>query len=232
MNGTEAGRRSRTRTIVASFGAVLLASALALVPAISASAHDYLVDSTPKAGSTQTTPITEVKLVFDDIVLNLGGNGSSDLVQVTGPGGRHFEDGCPKIIDRDVTVPVSLGGPGKYTVTWQIVSADGHVVSSFITFNYQPPTGTAEAKGATSRPDCGRQDPNAASTAPEPPGQSGNQATQSGSNLVWVVLIIAGIIVALAIAGVVIILATSRRRRGSSEPDAKPGWKPDDADDE
>jgi methionine-rich copper-binding protein CopC len=207
---------SRTRRIprpqraALAAGAAVFAIALALVPVTSASAHDYLVDSSPKAGSTQTTPIKDVSLTFDDIVLNLSGNGSSSLVQVVGPDKRHFETGCPKIEGRVVTTPVELGPSGKYTVTWQIVSADGHVVSSSIAFDYRPST-PSTAKGSATRPSCGQVDAGAASTAPHVPTQS------SPAGNLWIVILIAVIIVAIMIAAVIVLLLTSRRRSGPGE---------------
>ncbi|HEY5223170.1 MAG TPA: copper resistance protein CopC, partial [Microbacteriaceae bacterium] len=104
-------RSTRHTRIFATVAAAFVACGLALAPAASASAHDYLVDSTPKAGSVQTTPLKTVSLTFDDIVLDLSGNGSSALLQVTGPDGAntHFETGCPTIAGRVVSAPVALG---------------------------------------------------------------------------------------------------------------------------
>jgi copper resistance protein C len=202
---------------------ILLIAALVMIPAAGASAHDYLVDSSPEPNSVQTTPIHKVRLTFDDIVLNLSHDGSSALLQVTGPNAsqRHFETGCPTILDRNVTAPVALGGPGKYTVTWQIVSADGHTVSNSIVFTYQPPAGTPEAKGTTSRPVCGKNgstSPSTQAAAPITPTQ-----TNDSGNLGLVVGIGVGIGV-LAIGGVVVIIITSRRKPPAlqAEPASEP----------
>jgi copper resistance protein C len=203
--------RLRRRGPRAAAGAIiLLIAALVIIPATSASAHDYLVDSSPEPNSVQTTPIHKVRLTFDDIVLNLSHDGSSALLQVTGPNAaqRHFETGCPTILDRDVTAPVALGGPGKYTVTWQIVSADGHTVSNSIVFTYRPPAGAPEAKGTTSRPVCGKNGDGASTQAAVP--ITPTQTNDSG-NLGLVVGIGVGIGV-LAIGAVVVIIVTSRRK--------------------
>ncbi|MDQ1579417.1 MAG: copper resistance protein, partial [Microbacteriaceae bacterium] len=61
------------------------AAALSLAPAASASAHDFLIGSSPAANSVQATPLSEVTLTFNDIVLNIGG--SSSIVQVTDASG-------------------------------------------------------------------------------------------------------------------------------------------------
>jgi Uncharacterized protein, homolog of Cu resistance protein CopC len=218
---------SARRGLLAGAFAVLAACALALAPTAGAGAHDYLVDSSPKANSVVTTPLSTVTLTFDDIVLNLSGDGSSALLQVTGPDGaqRHFETGCPTIADRNVSAPVALGGPGKYLVTWQIVSADGHTVSDSIAFTYKPPAGTSEAKGTATRPTCGGARSGSNTT---PAATDGQQNTPNASEL-GIVLTIGGVIVTLAIIGVVIVLLTARRTPRQPASDA--GSDPDSPDD-
>ncbi|MGA0567430.1 copper resistance CopC family protein [Rathayibacter sp. KR2-224] len=197
-------RSLRAVVVVVALAAAAALGALSVTPA---SAHDYLVDSSPKAGSTQTAPLNSVRLTFDDVVLDLSRSGPGALLQVTGPNGAstHFETGCPTVNDRNVTVPVSLGAPGKYQVTWQIVSADGHVVSDSIQFDYAPPAGTPAAKGAASSP-CKGAGASAAPTA----GAGTAQGTVNSGAIV-IVVVIAAVIVLLAIVAVVVILLTRRR---------------------
>ncbi|RIJ54697.1 copper resistance protein CopC, partial [Clavibacter lycopersici] len=171
---------SRRRLGAALAGAALATGALALAGlaqgsgpdgALSASAHDYLVSSSPAAGSTIDAPPSEVTLTFNDVILDLGtaggaggdaasGSGSaaggSSIVQVTGPDaqGTHFETGCATNAGRTVSVPVALGGSGQYTVTWRVVSADGHPVSDSIAFTYQAPAGAAASAGTPDGPGC------------------------------------------------------------------------------
>ena len=189
--------------------AALVAGVLALAPATSASAHDYLVDSTPKAGSVQTQPLDTVTLTFNDIILDLKGDGSGALMQVTGPDARHYETGCPTVLDRVLSVPVSLGAGGKYVVTWQIVSADGHTVSSSIEFTYRPPAGAVASAGSAAGPRCGQLE-TAAPGASTGSGTAGGSTAQSSD--LGIVLGIAIGIVVLALAGVLIVVLTARRR--------------------
>ncbi|NEN05496.1 copper resistance protein CopC [Diaminobutyricibacter tongyongensis] len=196
-------------TVAGGLLAALVAGLLALAPATTASAHDYLVDSTPKAGSVQTQPLDSVTLTFNDIILDLKGNGSGALMQVTGPDARHYETGCATVLDRVLSVPVSLGAGGKYLVTWQIVSADGHTVSSSIEFTYRPPAGTVASAGNAVGPPCGQLETAA-------PGASTGSGTGGGSTAqtsdLGIVLGIAIGIVVLALAGVLIVVLTARRR--------------------
>lgn len=201
---------------------VLAAAVLALAPAAGASAHDYLVASTPKADSTQTTALSKVVLTFDDRVLDLSGDGSSNVVEVTGPGGRHFESGCPTIADTDVSVPVKLGDSGRYTVTWQIVSADGHTVSSSIGFTYDRPEEAVASAGTGSRPTCGDQNSGGGSSASSSTSGAGAgsgsdsttgsaSAGTSSSSELGIALGVGGGIIALALVAVVIVLVRNRQ---------------------
>ncbi|WP_426625627.1 copper resistance CopC family protein [Leifsonia sp. McL0607] len=213
-------RRSGRRGIAA-VGAVLVAAALALVPAAAASAHDYLVETSPASGAVQTDPLTQVSLTFNDRVLDLTGNGSSAILQVTS-GGRYFETGCPTVLDRSVTAPVALGAAGAYTVDWQIVSADGHTVSGTYGFEYRPAAGATPASAGASAPTCGvHATPGAVTATPgavaPTPGETVStsapsvapSSTDSGLPLVIGIGIA---IVIVALVGVVIVILTARRK--------------------
>lgn len=206
--------------LLAGAAGIAAAAALALLPAAAADAHDYLVGSDPAANATVTTPPDAVSLTFNDRVLDLSGTGSTNLLTVTGPGAAttHFETGCATVADTKVSAPVALGGAGDYTVTYQIVSADGHTVSSSYTFAYQPPAGATAAKGSATSP-CGA-DGSAATAAPgatasAPPSAAASTpqptAASNGTDL-GLVIGIAIAIVVLAIVGVVIVLLTARRK--------------------
>lgn len=127
-------------------GVLLLALLCGLGIVAPASAHDFLVTSDPANGSKVSTPLTKVTLSFNDIVLS---KPSAPQLEVVGPDGKHYETGCATAIDRDVSVPVALGPTGTYVATWRIVSADGHPVSTSISFHY---TGPAKAAGAAHAP--------------------------------------------------------------------------------
>ena len=215
----------RTR-LLAGVAGIAAAAALVLAPASVAAAHDYVVGSDPAADSTVTTPPESVTVTFNDRVLDLSGDGSTNLLTVTGPGTgtRHFETGCATVADTKVSAPVALGPAGSYTVTYQVVSADGHTVSSSYAFTYQPPPGTEAAQGTEASPCGATSTPTAApteaaggsgggSTAPATATASTPQPTaaSSGTDLGLVIGIAIGIVL-LAVVGVVIVLLTARRK--------------------
>lgn len=234
-----------TRRRTASIGALTAAVAaivVAVLPVTSASAHDYLISSDPAADSVVSTAIDTVSLTFNDRVLDIGGN--SALVTVTGPDAatRHFETGCATIADTVVSAPVALGAAGKYTVTYQIVSADGHQVSNTLGFTYQPPAGTTPAAG-TEKTACGAStttpsaEPSTSASAPavaqptETAASPQPTAAAATTDYGLVIGIAIGIVV-LALAAVVIVILTSRRKPSSTQdadadPDAPSDSKPE-----
>ncbi|ROP75955.1 hypothetical protein EDF18_2587 [Frigoribacterium sp. PhB107] len=235
-----AGRRPSRAALVAGVVGVGAAGLLALAPVSSASAHDYVVSSTPAEGSTQSAELTEASITFNDVILDLSGTGSSNVLEVTDASGRHFEDGCSATSGATLSTGVALGAAGDYTMTYQAVSADGHTVSASLPFTWAPPAGASVAEGAATRPACDTSDEGAGGdgagqpTASEEPGgaestgavvssasadptdaATGEALVQSAdpdeSNLGLVVGIGIGIVV-LALVAVVVVLVTSRRR--------------------
>jgi methionine-rich copper-binding protein CopC len=200
----ESGRDSRIlRRRTGVLAGLIAAVVLALAPAAAASAHDYLVSSDPAADATVTTALPTVSLTFDDIVLDDGGHGA--LVQVTDAAGKHFETDCATVQARVVSVPVALGAPGAYRVTWQIVSADGHPVSNSIQFTYSGPKAGAGASAPIAK--CG-------TTVSAPSATNGGaDAAAAVSPTVVAVIAVAGGVVLLAVIAVVLVVVLSRRKR-------------------
>ncbi|GMA24069.1 hypothetical protein GCM10025864_18280 [Luteimicrobium album] len=199
--------------LVAGFaGAVLVAAP--------ASAHDYVVSTTPKADTTADAAVPTVDVTFDDVVLDPQHDGSTTVLQVTDPSGKHFETSCPAVSGRQISVPTALGDAGAYTVTWRIVSADGHPVSGTFGFEYRPPSGTTSAAGQAASPCGGSTAQAGAATATK---ANGSSAVSPG--------VVVGIVVAVVVlAAVVAVLLTRRARRSlDAAPDAAADGAPDDA---
>ncbi|WP_197738269.1 copper resistance CopC family protein [Agromyces terreus] len=135
-------------------GAAVLVAASALlvaVPAMSASAHNYVVSTTPAEDAVVTEQPGQVSLQTNDELLDLG-TGAALLVQ--GPDGLYYGDGCAVIDGPSAVADVDLGEAGTYTVLWQVVSTDGHPISGEWTFEWQPADGVALGTG-TDAPACG-----------------------------------------------------------------------------
>lgn len=195
-------RTDGPRTRAAAAAVLLLTGLAVLLGAAPAQAHDYLVSSSPAAGSTVTTAPERVTLTFDAAVLDT--RNGSDVLTVTGPDGKHFESACPVVRNDDVSAAVRLGPAGTYTVRWRVVSADGHPVADSITFRYAPAAGTATAAGSASGPSCG-------DAAVSGSGSSDTRAASS-SSIVVLIAVVAGVLALLVIAGVVVAVVLTRRR--------------------
>jgi copper resistance protein C len=124
---TRYGRsRGLVRAVVLGGGLV----AVALLPSAPAWAHSQLIRMTPSDGSTVRVAPTRIVLLFDENIQAIG-----DAVVVSGPDGARVDDGLPSILDATVTErlhPLALRG--HYLVSYRIVSADGHPVTSTLGF--------------------------------------------------------------------------------------------------
>ena len=95
-------------------------------------AHSSMIEQIPKGNATITEMPQEVKLIFDEELLDLG---SGNSVIVRNPDGKEVTTGATKLlssnISRDLTASTM---PGKYSVSYRVVSADGHVVEGTYQF--------------------------------------------------------------------------------------------------
>ncbi|MFP3713448.1 copper resistance protein CopC [Puerhibacterium sp. TATVAM-FAB25] len=221
------GRRT-LRTAVRRAAAVAVAAALAgpgllTVTAAPASAHNSLVSTDPEADRTLAEPRDQVTLTFDDVVLDLGGGEGTGgtVLDVTGPDGTHHATACPSVVDRTVSAPVALGEAGTYTVTWRVVSADGHPISGRYAFDYAPPAGTPATAG-TAAAACGapaddadgtESDEGTAGDAGAGSAEAGEPAAFAGSS--WGVSpgAAVGIATGTAVVGAAVVLVALRLAR-------------------
>ncbi|MCU1412939.1 MAG: hypothetical protein JWN80_279 [Microbacteriaceae bacterium] len=196
------------RAVAAIIGGLLvLGSALAV--AGPADAHNYLVSSTPSSGQTLTTLPSRFTVTTNGVLLNLNKDGSGFAIQIRDAKGLYYGNGCVSVDGPAISMPAAIGAPGAYTITWQVISTDGHTVSDTFPFTW---AGTAgESKGAASAPTChGKYH---FTKGGLPPANTGT-GTQSVSNgTLATVLWIGGAIVLVGIAVVVTLVVTARRRR-------------------
>jgi methionine-rich copper-binding protein CopC len=195
--------RSRARRLVAGSAAALaIASGAVLGLAGPASAHNYVIASTPKADSTLTELPKSFEITTNDKLLDIGGTDSGFAYRIVGPDGKYYEDGCVDVDGPSMTTKAALGDSGEYTVEWQIISADGHTVSDEYTFTWDSPAGFTPAKGSAKPPVCATD----GSTSGASTGDAGTTGTASGttdsasSDALWIGaggLVLVGVVVAL-----------------------------------
>ncbi|MBF4461950.1 MULTISPECIES: copper resistance CopC family protein [unclassified Rathayibacter] len=197
-----------TRRIMVAGGLTAAGAAALLVlgAAGPAAAHDSLLETVPAAGES-TSAVSEISLTFTDNLLNLGGESNAFAIQVIGPDGRHYSDGCTTLIGPTITAPAALGGAGEYEVLWQVVSADGHPISETYTFDYAPADGTPSSDGASSVPACGQEptEQDSAAAEEDAPASTASEAAPSG--------VVLGLSIGAGVAAVVAALTVFLVRR-------------------
>lgn len=198
----------RTR-LLGSAAAIGLIGSLAV--AAPASAHNYLVSTTPAAAATITEQPGSLVLTTNDDLLVLGNDGAAAALRVVGPDGLYYGDGCVSVVGPEASMPLELGAAGAYEVTWQVVSTDGHPVSGQYGFDWQPADGVETAEGSEAVPDCnGTVAVSGGSQAAADPDEA-SSASASDPALLGDVLWIGGALAAV-IAAVGVTLLLLRRR--------------------
>ncbi len=176
-----------------------------------ASAHNYLVGSTPAVHGTLTSLPESFEITTNDRLLDIGGSDSGFAFRVVGPDGKYYEDGCVDVDGPSMTTPAALGDSGKYTVEWQIVSADGHTVSDEYAFTWKAPAGFSPATGSAEPPTCAAAGDDATSGTTTGTAAGGSDST--ASDALWIG---AGGVV---LVGVVVAVLLLLRRKPAPESD-------------
>jgi methionine-rich copper-binding protein CopC len=158
---SEGKKRLIRISVWVAIASLLLAVLSSLATALAASAHAALRSMTPAAGSTVTTPPTEVVLTFNETIST-----SFATVTVTDDGGRPVSRGRPAVSGKTVTQPLQEVGSGRYTVAFRVVSEDGHPVSQKLSFAVALPSPTSAAPAATPTTPTTTAAPSTTSTPP------------------------------------------------------------------
>jgi methionine-rich copper-binding protein CopC len=113
---------SRTKSLVAG----VLGSLTAL-----AQAHTHLTAAVPAEGSTVQAP-ERITLTFSEAA-------RLTALTIRRPGEPEQKlSPLPTTTTRQVTVPTPKLAPGQYTVSWRVLSEDGHVMSGTLHFSVAP----------------------------------------------------------------------------------------------
>lgn len=191
------------RALSTLFALLLTTAALALGIAAPASAHAALTSSSPADGAELEEAPAEIVLEFNEDIQDIGNE-----IVVLDSEGTPVADGDPVVDGPTVTQAVTGGAAGTFTVTWRVVSADGHPISGDLSYEVAPtdpttasPEATTEASTATTT--------EAATTEASAAPSSDTAAQEDGggdSAIVWIVI---GAVVAAAVA-IVLIMRRNR----------------------
>lgn len=194
----------------ATLAVALLASAALVAPA--ALAHSELVSTDPADGAVLDAPPQRVSFTFNEPLM-------PDFVRfiATDPSGNTGDLPVSSVEGPTATIAWPASAPGgEWTVSYRVVSQDGHPIEGGITFSYAgasptasptsaAPTSAAPTSAAPTSPAPTSAEPTSAAPSPSTSPAADSNSGQSG-------LLIAGLVVGLiVIAGVVIALVARRR---------------------
>ena len=115
----------------------ILASAVTFLPIFnsdSAFAHAALESTTPAKGAVVAQSIKKVVMQFGEELLVLEGKSPNSII-VSDSHGKKVSTGRVAISGTKISIALKAPlNPGKYTVKYRVVSADGHVVSGSYSF--------------------------------------------------------------------------------------------------
>ncbi|NYF11067.1 hypothetical protein HDC94_002223 [Leifsonia sp. AK011] len=213
--------------------AALALAGLSLGAAAPAAAHSYIVASSPAEGSTISDVPENFSVTANELLLDLNGDGSGFAIQVVDAAGLYYGDGCTVVSGSTLSMGATLGNAGDYRVYWQVISADGHVVSGEFPFVWAPGDGAVNTPGLGAPPVCGESatepTPTPSATpepdeavAPEPSATATPVAEIDGESVASVnpFYIAGGIIGLLAV--IVVIVTVARRQSMAGTDNATP----------
>ena len=113
---------------------LFIALTLSLISAPFASAHGEIVSTSPEQGSVSTTIPETVTLNFDGNLQTLDGK-TINTIDVVDSTGASVVQGEPVVTGKSISTSISTDSAvGEFTVTYRIVSEDGHPVDGSYVF--------------------------------------------------------------------------------------------------
>ena len=183
---------------------------LALVSTAPALAHDSIIGSDPADGAALAASPAQVALTFTDEIQAVGSQ-----VVVADAAGAQVAAGAPAVVGTGATLPLPTLADGAYTVTWRVVSSDGHPIDGTFTFSVaavatEPSPDTTALDDPTQAPAAEATD--AATEAPAEPTDAETGAEEPP--LPWTGIIVGGL---LGLAAGIGLLQLSKRRKKTDQ---------------
>ena len=121
--------------------AIALIMGLLFLGAPQVNAHSTLVSATPAADSVLTEFPTEVSLIFNENLLQLG-DANPNKVEVRNSMGDLLSSAAV-VSGTKISAPLQITGNDEYQVSYRVVSGDGHVIEDNYTFKVESEIATA-----------------------------------------------------------------------------------------
>jgi hypothetical protein len=203
------------RTLALAVVAAGLAGGSVLGLAAPAQAHNYPVSTVPAAGSTLTSLPGAFVITTNAGLLTADGLGSFAF-QIIDSAGRYYGDGCITVSGPSMSTAPVLGPAGRYTIVWQVVSADSHIVSFQYTFTWAPTVATVAAKGSATPGTCHGTTGLGAKAALRSYTPTASDRRENLGDVLW----IGGAVVGVGLAVAITLFAVGRRP-GREPPDGE-----------
>ncbi|MBX3067776.1 MAG: copper resistance protein CopC [Cryobacterium sp.] len=171
-------------------------------------AHDFYVSSTPSENEVLSSLPDQFIVTMNENLLDLGGESRGFVMEIEGPDGLYYGDGCVTVTGPSVFTRAAAGPAGEYELEWQVISADGHSVSGDVDFTWAPNDPNWQPlPGSATPPVCNETPGNVITTAPPIAPQSTDSST------LW--LGVAIVSTAIALAAIALLLI---RRKKPEQP--------------
>ncbi len=189
------------KKIASGLAALALGLSAVLGIAAPATAHAELVEASPAADSLIGSLPEYVDLTFGENIMTIDGSEGSNIITVVDSNGAKVDDETIVVNAAVVSVGIKPGfGNGSYTVTYRVVSEDGHPIEGSYKFEVGEAAQTNVIAPAPSPSSSHTDDEHAALEA------------QSTANTL--IAIVAGTVLVGALASIVLIL--QRRKKQAS----------------
>lgn len=118
--------------------AISIAFMMSLTQISHAEAHSELLKSSPVARSTVAIWPSAISLTFGEKLMVLDGK-AVNSISVKDSTGARLDRGTAKVVGPVISIStVKPSTPGKISVSYRVVSNDGHPISSQYFFIYKP----------------------------------------------------------------------------------------------
>jgi copper resistance protein C len=155
-------------------------------------AHNSLVESAPAKDARLAEPPAEVKLRF---LSNLDKNAKLTVVDAVGASAI----GAVTVSGKFLSAPFTATAGGTYTVTYELVSSDGHPVKTSFSFGVDAKPSPSPSIAPPAQPETG-----------SPPAQQAAPPVNKSDETPWVPYIGGAAVAGLAVGG---LIAFVKRRR-------------------
>ncbi|MDN4643886.1 copper resistance CopC family protein [Arthrobacter sp. PsM3] len=198
--------------MISSFRRARIAGALttalaftAFLGAVPAQAHDSLASTSPADGQTLTANPGKVTITLTKPPTT--GIAGANIIKVTAPDGHTASSGDITVDGATISTAADIDHPGKHTVDWRAVSADGHPIEGTFSFTYAPAETGTTAPSALATPATGTPEPAGPGAAAQPAEPAAQKAAADMTG--W--LIAAGALI-IGLAGALVYVMTSRKK--------------------